>query len=83
MPYTPVVFNKGFAITPSDTVNLRLDSRLTDAVNVGAAGTVAAVFQDDSVATLTAPAGAVLPIAVKRINATGTTATGLVALYDV
>jgi hypothetical protein len=29
------------------------------------------------------PAGSYLPLAVRRINATGTTATGIVALYEV
>lgn len=74
------LYNDAAAITTSNTVDL---PRLTDAINVGGAGTVAAVLQNNQVVTLTAVAGAVLPLRVKRINATGTTATGLVALYQV
>lgn len=72
------LYNEAAAITASNTVNL---PRPSDAINVGAAGTLAAVLQNDQVVTLTVTAGAVLPLRVKRINATGTTATGLVALY--
>jgi hypothetical protein len=72
------LYNDALAITASNTVNL---PKLTDAINVGAAGTLAAVLQNDQVVTLTVTAGAVLPLRVKRVNATGTTATGLVALY--
>jgi hypothetical protein len=67
------------AITPSDTVDLPM---LTDAVLVGGGGDVAAVMENKQVAVLTLPAGAWVPIAARRINATGTTATGLVALND-
>jgi hypothetical protein len=74
------VYNDAAAITASNTTNL---ARLTDAINVGAAGTLAAVLQNDQVVTLTVTAGALLPLRVKRVNSTGTTATGLVALYAV
>jgi len=40
------------------------------------------VFQDGSTAALTAVAGAVLPLAIKRVN-TGGSASGLIALYQV
>lgn len=77
--------NRGQAVTASDSTDLPLyasNKRLTDAINVGGAGTVVAVFDDNSTVTMTAVAGALLPIAVRRINATGTSATGLVALYQ-
>jgi len=76
-------FNKAQAITTSDTVNIRKDDRLTDAVFVGGAGIVVAIFQDDSAVNFTAVAGEILPLAVKRVNAGTTTATLLVALYQV
>lgn len=76
-------FNQALAITKSDTVNIRQDSRLTDAVYVGGAGIVVGVFQDDSAISFTAVAGEILPIAIKRINSTTTTATLCVALYQV
>lgn len=67
------------AITPSDTDDLPTGIRQ---VYVGGTGDVAAVGQDDEVVTFAAvPAGAVLDIGPKRIDATGTTATDLVAIY--
>lgn len=76
---TNTVFNKAHAITTSDTVDI--PQGLTDAVYVGGAGVVVAVLPDGSTANFTAVAGSTLPIKVKRINTTSTTATLLVALY--
>ena len=73
------VYNEAVAITPSDTVDL---PRLTDAVWVGGAGIVVAVFQNGSTAQFTCVAGSLLPLRLKRVNATSTTATLLVALYE-
>lgn len=76
-------YNKAFDITPSDTVNFinqGLGRILSDAIYVGGAGVVAAVFEDGTVVNFTAAAGEVLPIAIKRINNTGTTATLLKGL---
>lgn len=78
-----VTFNAALAITKSDTDNIRQDGRLTDAVYVGGAGIVVAVLQDDTAVNFTAVAGEILPIAVKRVNSTTTTATLMVALYQV
>jgi hypothetical protein len=72
-------YNKAAAITTSDATNL--PGGLTEAVYVGGAGVVVAVFEDGTTANFTAVAGAILPLRVKRINATSTTATLLVALY--
>jgi len=73
-------FNLWGAITPSDTVDL---PRVTDAILVGAGGNVAAVMQNNVPGVFTGvTAGTVLPIAARRVNAAGTTATGLVALYQ-
>lgn len=67
------------AITPSDATNL---SNLTRGLYVGGAGNISAVTIAGVAVVFTAvPAGSVLPIQVKRINATGTTATALVGLY--
>jgi hypothetical protein len=44
---------------------------------------VAAVVQDDSVVNITAIAGQVLPIKIKRVNSTNTTATVMTALFRV
>jgi len=76
-----VNFNQWVAITKSDTVNLE---KITDAVYVGGAGDVAFVSQSDVAVTFSgAVAGSILPVAAKRINSTNTTATNLVALYQV
>lgn len=73
------VWNRWTAITTSDTVDFA--EGLTGAVWVGGAGNVVAVMQNNITGTFTGvTAGAVLPIAARRINATSTTATNLVAL---
>lgn len=79
-----VTFNYAKAITPHDSTNIVQpgDKKVTDAVWVGGAGIVQAVFPDDSVVPFTCVAGSVLPIGIKRVNATSGTATLLVALYD-
>lgn len=82
----PVTYNFAAAITKSDTVNINpfagTPRQLTDAVYVGGAGVVVAVFQDDSTQAFTCVAGQVLPLAIKRVNSGSTTATLMVALYQ-
>lgn len=78
-------YAKAYDITPSDTVNLRpfLTTAVifTDAIYVGGAGTVTVVWQDDTTTQFTCVAGQILPVKVKRVNATGTAATLLRALF--
>lgn len=79
-------YTKAVAVVPDDAVNLVRQStadNLTTALFVGGAGVVAAVFQDGSVVNFTCTAGQILPIRIKRVNTTGTTATLMVALYQV
>ena len=66
-------------VTPSDTAGMAKGS--ADGFYVGVAGTVAVVGEDGAVGTFTVDAGTVLPLGGKRVNETGTTATGIVALY--
>ena len=67
------------AITPSNTTDL---DGLTKAVYVGGAGNLVAVDWTGATCTFTGVlAGTVLPIRVRRINSTSTTATNLVALF--
>jgi hypothetical protein len=69
---------RAFAITPSDSVNLTVFSR---AIYVGGAGNISVLTLQDNIVTFTGLlAGSILPIRVKRVNSTATTATGLVAL---
>lgn len=76
-------YNVAVAITKSNTDNIPGPGpgRLTDAIYVGGAGVVAVVLADDRVVNITAVAGAILPIAAKRVNDTNTTATVMAAFY--
>lgn len=66
------------AITPNDSTNLTVTAR---AIYVGTGGTVVLKGWDDvSVTFVKIPDGTILPVAAKRVMATGTTATDLVAL---
>ena len=72
-------YNRAVAITPSDSVNL---TDITRGIYVGGAGAVVVVWEDNSTSTFSAvPVGTVLNVKAKRVNATNTTATLLLALY--
>jgi hypothetical protein len=71
---------KGSAvITPSDTVNLTRSP--TQAIYVGVSGNISVLLLDGSTANLLSVPIGLLPVQALRVNATGTTATNLVALY--
>lgn len=77
-PQCPTILDNALAITPNDTDTFAQ----AVAVYVGTAGTVNCVPAGGNAAvTVTALAGAVLPFRVVEVNATGTTATGLLAIY--
>jgi hypothetical protein len=66
------------AVTPSDSTAI---ATLPRALYVGGAGNIAVLMEDDSTATFSSvPAGTLLPIRVKRVNSTNTTATLILAL---
>lgn len=68
----------GFAVSPSDTADLPLGVRL---LRVAQGGDLAVMWADET--TLVIPgvlAGESLPVRVRRVLATGTTAGGIVAL---
>lgn len=69
------------AVTPSDTVDL--PGGIAKALWIGAAGAVAIIAENDTVAVTLAgaAAGQLIPIRTKRVKATGTTATSIVALF--
>ncbi|MFK7793143.1 MAG: hypothetical protein AB8B88_10795 [Devosiaceae bacterium] len=68
----------GFAITPTDGVDL---ATVTRAIYVGGAGDVTVMMKSGASVTLVGvPEGAVLPLRVVQVPATGTTATNLVGL---
>lgn len=67
------------AVTPSDTVDIA--GGPARALYIGGAGNVVAINKSDVAVTfLGVPAGTILPISTKRVNATSTTATSIVAL---
>ena len=86
------IFKKGVAITKSDTVNFDGSTYSATAavkavpalsVYVGGAGIVVVVFEDGTAVNFTAVAGQVLDLKCIRVNSTTTTATLMVALYQV
>jgi len=77
-------FNYGVAHTKSDTVDLVGPRPLCDALYVGTVGDVVAVHQDGRLVTFTGvPAGTILPIQIKRVNSSSTTAGAFVALFKI
>lgn len=67
------------AIVPNDGTDL---PHATRALFVGVAGNVKVdMVKTGTVTLLNIQAGSVLPVAVKRVWATGTTATNMIALY--
>lgn len=78
-------YSKAVDVTKSDTtdfVNQGHGTILCDALYVGGAGVVAGVLADGTVQNFTCVAGQILPMALRRVNSTNTTATLLVALYQ-
>lgn len=85
-------YNRAVAITKSDTVNYDGTTFAAnaspkaipaEAIYVGGAGIVVAVFEDGTAVNFTAVAGEILPLKTIRVNNTTTTATLMVALYTV
>lgn len=69
---------KAFAITPSDTEDVETVPR---ALYIGVEGDVAVIMGDDSASVTLVGASGLLPVMVRRVLATGTTATDIVGVY--
>lgn len=70
---------RGEAVTPHDSTNLDRGCR---GLYVGGTGDVVVVWDDDTNSTFSAvPVGTFMPVQAKRVNATGTTATLIIALF--
>jgi hypothetical protein len=68
------------AITPNDSTVLDPTPK---GIYVGVSGDIAVIMEDASVVTFpSVPAGIILPVSVSRVKATGTTASGLIGLYE-
>ena len=79
-----MTYRLALPVTKSDSADLApftVNGQLTAALYVGGAGIVEAVMGDGTVVAFTAVAGGVLPIGIRRVNNTNTTATLMVALY--
>lgn len=73
-------YRRSVSVTPDNAVDIGAKF-LSDAIYVSGAGNLVLVFEDDSTLTITgAGANTIWPFAVKRVNATGTSATGIKAL---
>lgn len=71
---------RGRAVTPSDSVSFP-EGPAGGGIYVGGAGNVSMDFDGTPVVFTAVPAGTRLPVAPRRINATSTTATAIVALF--
>ena len=71
-------FKNAVAITPHDTTKI---AQQIACLCVGVGGTVTVLTSNDQVVQFTAVAGQQIPIQIKRVNSTGTTATNMVGLW--
>jgi hypothetical protein len=79
-PSTPLAYSGAAAVTPNDTTNLPASP--ASAIWVGGTGNLTVDMYNGATITFSAvPAGTLLLIRVKRVRATLTTATLIVALY--
>lgn len=68
----------GFTVTPTDGADL---SEITRALYIGGSGTVALTLESGATVTFSGlAAGTILPVRVRQVAATGTTATDLLGL---
>jgi hypothetical protein len=74
IPFMEAALNS-YAVTPSDSVDL--PSAPTEAITCQVAGTVKVTYQDGTIDTIGLAAGIWQTMRVKRVWATGTTATGI------
>ena len=71
-------------VVPNDTVNIAFPKGTSQStwVYVGVSGSLKALMADGTTATFTTlTAGVMYPLAIKKVFATGTIATGVIALY--
>lgn len=93
MPQTQThPYNRSVPITKSDTVNYdgstfaanaATKAIPAEAIFVGGAGIVVAVYENGQTDQFTCVAGEILPLKTIRVNSTTTTATLMAALYTV
>ncbi len=73
-------YSVAYAVTPHDTdPSIRVND-VTDGLYIGTGGTLRVTMSDGKVVNFAAVAAGVLPLAVTKVHASGTSATGIVAL---
>jgi hypothetical protein len=83
--FTLAPLNQALAVVPDDVNAFRISGTLktTNALYVGSSGDVNVVFPDGSTMIFTAvPAGTWLPIKIQRVNNAYTSASNMVALFQ-
>ena len=80
----PLLFNYGAAVTKSNETDIVMPAgkALTNGIFVGTAGTITVVWESGATSAFEVAAGTLLPIAIKRVNDTGTDMTDIVALWQ-
>ena len=73
---------RAVAVTPSDTVDLTETAKALYLGQGGDLRLIPAGAADDAPVVLTAHASGYVPVQTRRVMQTGTTATGIVALFD-
>lgn len=68
-----------FTVVPSDVTTLTRG--VCQALHISVGGTLSVLMEDGTTGTFPAVPVGIFPIQVQRVNATGTAATGIVALY--
>ena len=68
----------GVAVVPSDTESFDVPS---EGIRAGSAGTVVVRLRNGASVSVAMPAGTFLPLRVAGVSATGTTSTGITAVY--
>lgn len=78
-------YNKFVLVSPDDSADLPLVGDLRPiGLYTGSGGDIVGVMPDNTTITFVGtPAGMMWPLSFRRVNATNTTATGLIALYAV
>lgn len=71
-------YGKGFAITPSDTVDF---TNMAYGILATVAGNVVVVWEDSTTSTVPVSANVIYPFRCRRINSSSTTATGLFGFF--
>lgn len=69
--------SRAAAVTPSDTATIET----TRGLWIGVDGNIAVLFEKDTQAVTLKNATGMLPLRVKKVLSTGTTATDIIALY--